>query len=45
MSGAGVVHHIIRYSGDPAASPAMFAVTPNAEVNSNSPQSEFGCAL
>ena len=35
----------IRYRGDPVASPALSAVTPKAEVNSNSRQTEFGCAL
>jgi len=34
-----------RYKRDPAASPAMFAVAPNAEFNSNSPQYGFGGAL
>src|SRR5271154_3856464 len=34
MPGAGVVHHIIRYRGGPAAKLAMSAMPPKAEVDS-----------
>jgi hypothetical protein len=33
---------VIRYRGDPAASPAMFAVTPKAEVNSERWRPRYG---
>src|SRR5947209_5939931 len=33
---------VIRYRGDPAASPAMSAVTPKAEVNSERWRSRYG---